>query len=321
MQRVHVRSERRGAKSGRLAAGLAEHRAAEAALRRQKQFADGIIDSLPGIFCVVAENGRLLRWNRKFLEVTGYSDEQVRHMRPADFFADDCRERVAEALEQAFDTGEMAVEAEVLARSGTRIPHYLTGRRTVVGGRGYVVGLGIDITERTRLEKELEFQAHTDPLTGVSTRRHFLELAESELARTRRYGGNLSVLMLDIDRFKAINDRHGHVVGDRVLQALGDTCRRIFRAIDVVGRIGGEEFAILLPATDVRKACEVAERLRRHIEQASVPLSGGKGLHFTASIGVTGLDAWNSGLDVLLDRADKALYQAKHGGRNQVVAG
>jgi diguanylate cyclase (GGDEF)-like protein len=111
-------------------------------------------------------------------------------------------------------------------------------------------GTHTDITERKLLEEELRRQAHVDYLTGVYNRRHFMERAEQELSRAHRYGKPLSMLMLDIDHFKLINDRYGHKVGDTVLKAVADLSHATFRDVDILGRLGGEEFAVLLPETD-----------------------------------------------------------------------
>jgi diguanylate cyclase (GGDEF)-like protein/PAS domain S-box-containing protein len=166
--------------------------------------------------------------------------------------------------------------------------------------------------------EELERRAYTDYLTGLTNRRRFLEQAESELARTLRYGGELSILMLDIDRFKQVNDTYGHKVGDLVLQKLSETCLATLRDIDIVGRLGGEEFAILLPETGDKPAMEAAERLRAALAAAQVVLSGGLPLHFTVSIGVATLKDKEANIDTLLNQADQALYRAKSAGRNRV---
>lgn len=139
-----------------------------------------------------------------------------------------------------------------------------------------------------------------------------------DIRRARRHGEALSLLMLDIDHFKEINDTYGHKVGDIVLQRLSAVMRETLRTIDVIGRLGGEEFAILLPETDLQRAAEIAERLREIISRAEVVLDGGMPLHFTASIGVTALQEKDTNLDILLNQADMALYQAKEGGRNKV---
>lgn len=181
-------------------------------------------------------------------------------------------------------------------------------------------GVISDITESKELEFELVRQARTDVLTGLYNRRHFFELAEQELARVRRHGEPFSMLMLDVDNFKLFNDTYGHHVGDLVLQKLSEVLRHTLRVIDTPGRIGGEEFAILLPETGEQRALEVAERLRLNVANAIVPLEQGGTVHFTVSIGVTCFVTTDRGIDDILKRADAGLYMAKNAGRNRVCS-
>ncbi|OPY93058.1 MAG: Response regulator PleD [Syntrophaceae bacterium PtaU1.Bin231] len=161
-------------------------------------------------------------------------------------------------------------------------------------------------------------QAHTDPLTGVGNRRHFFEEAARELSRSRRNDKPLAMLMLDIDRFKGINDAYGHDAGDAVLRALCATSLATVRTIDVFARIGGEEFAVLLPETAVKEAEPVAERLRARLAVTPVDLPGGKSVSFTVSVGVSAMRPGEDSCEEILKRADKALYEAKAAGRNRV---
>ena len=188
------------------------------------------------------------------------------------------------------------------------------------GGVWYVITTRRQQDKLIQLNKILDQQANTDMLTGLANRRHFMALGEQELSRTIRYGGELSLLMLDIDYFKNVNDMHGHHVGDLVLQKLGDVCRETLRDIDTVGRIGGEEFAVLLPQTSNEQASEAAERLRAVISSSETLPEQGLPVHFTVSIGVTTLVDKSTNLDRLLSEADKALYEAKEQGRNKVCA-
>jgi len=183
---------------------------------------------------------------------------------------------------------------------------------------GFAVNLAALAIENRFSHDELERRAYSDYLTGLANRRYFLEKAENELARARRYGEELSILMLDVDHFKQVNDRYGHKVGDIVLQKLAEVCRSTLRDVDIIGRLGGEEFAVLLPKTGSVQAMEAAERLRTALAAAQVNQDNAISLHFTASLGVATFSKEDTHFDSLLNRADKALYKAKNWGRNCV---
>lgn len=182
----------------------------------------------------------------------------------------------------------------------------------------FAVGLAGILTIVFRQREEMSRMATIDGLTGLLSRHHFMVLAERELGRARRYATELSVLMIDVDHFKSVNDTHGHQIGDKVLERLGEIFRSALREIDCVGRIGGEEFAVILPQTPILKAFEVAERTRRIVEHGEIPMPHGLPLKVSISIGVCSLHDPETNLDTLLGRADQALYHAKHTGRNQV---
>ena len=174
--------------------------------------------------------------------------------------------------------------------------------------------------ENRNNHEELEQQAYSDYLTGLRNRRAFIEQAEMELSRSIRYSRNFSLIMFDIDHFKIINDTFGHSVGDLVLQEIGSICKSVLRGIDIIGRIGGEEFAILLPETDILEASQVAERLRIAMSKSEVLTPFDKKSKFTASFGVVVTNNINIiSIDELLKQADDALYKAKNNGRNNVV--
>lgn len=175
-----------------------------------------------------------------------------------------------------------------------------------------------DITERKKTEEQLKRMATLDGLTGIANRRHFMDCAEAEYHRARRFSHPLSALMLDADHFKEVNDTHGHGTGDTVLQALAATCREQIRDMDLIGRMGGEEFAILLLETDLDRACEVAERIRTAAERLSIEADTGT-VSFTVSIGVAALIHDDQSFEMLIDRADKVLLDAKRDGRNRVL--
>ena len=166
--------------------------------------------------------------------------------------------------------------------------------------------------------KELAYLAAVDPLTKCFNRRYFMNAAESEIARMKRHGTELTVAMIDIDRFKAINDRFGHESGDRVLADVAEICGHTLRREDTLGRLGGEEFGILLPATEKDGAIEVLHRLKTRISH-QVSVVARETVSLTVSIGMTDVSEEDSSIDDALRRADKALYTAKKLGRNRIV--
>ncbi|NTV94446.1 MAG: diguanylate cyclase [Thiobacillus sp.] len=168
------------------------------------------------------------------------------------------------------------------------------------------------------LQRELQRQATLDFLTGIPNRRHFMVQAERELHLGRRHASPFSLVVSDLDHFKSINDRHGHPAGDQVLKHFCAVGRQALRKSDILGRIGGEEFAILLPNTGLTEALVVAERVRKAVAETGLDLGNGTTLHITGSFGLTAHGDGDRDLDDLLRRADAALYEAKESGRNRV---
>lgn len=203
----------------------------------------------------------------------------------------------------------------MLALDSERPNHFTPDHARLVAAFADQVAVAM---ENARLFEEVQQLAMVDPLTGLFNRRHFFTVARREFERARRYGRFLSVLMLDIDHFKQVNDTYGHAAGDHVLRVIAQRCQRSLRDIDVVGRYGGEEFVVLLPETDLASAQLVAEKLHRgiaaaiHTEKAAITI--------TVSLGAGALDEGCANLEVLLERADQALYAAKQAGRNCVRA-
>jgi len=249
----------------------------------------------------------------------------------------------------------LVIAFEVLVRyKGRGIPHYVTGLLCASLAAAYLVRMGAGVTQgeepaaymlddgverltflltllgtvvgainyvlmaSDEFNRELAKLAHTDGLTGSLNRRRLFELGEVEFRRARRHGRDLTVLVLDIDRFKSINDRAGHPFGDRVIQAVADCCAAQIRREDSVGRIGGEEFAILLPETGAEAGRLLAERLRIAIERQLAQLGAEGGVTVTCSIGGVSLTREHSEFSDLMAQSDSALYDAKHAGRNQV---
>ena len=213
------------------------------------------------------------------------------------------------AIEDSLLTRAMAVGAVIYVVAAFRAASALAASLT----RSY------QLTHELAIAREnAERQARTDELTGMRNRRAFYELGELAMSQAARYGNSASLIVLDIDRFKVINDTWGHATGDETLRLVALIIERTIRTSDIAGRIGGEEFAILLPRSGAAEARATAERLR--VAMAQAPLWHDQGeIHFTASFGVAEPGPGVDSLDRLLAEADKALYEAKAQGRNRVV--
>lgn len=174
-----------------------------------------------------------------------------------------------------------------------------------------------DVTENKQTEAALQDLAWHDPLTGIMNRSHFFDRADEELMRAARYQRPLAILMLDLDHFKQINDSYGHAAGDQVLLSVCERWRNSLRSVDLLARLGGEEFVVLMPETGVEGATVAAERLRMTVAEPAVSLNG-KEIRCTVSIGVSIMHDEDHSIDDALHRADNALYRAKGDGRNRV---
>jgi diguanylate cyclase (GGDEF)-like protein/PAS domain S-box-containing protein len=287
---------------------------------RQKFFAifDNVRDY--AIYTTTTE-GKIDEWNRSLQRVGGWLAEDVQGHDISMFLSPDDpnRPHVDLLLAQAQRTGSVETESWRLKRDGARFwgNTVITALPDEAGEvRGFVV-VTRDLTERKRTEDDMKVLATVDPLTGAYNRRQGDVLLAAEFARRARDGRDFAVLMLDIDHFKAVNDRFGHEAGDAVLCSLVRDGQKALRAVDMLVRRGGEEFLVVLPDTDADAAMVAAERLRAALSETEVSASDVATVRFTVSIGVAVPFTDNSG--ELLRRADLALYAAKAGGRNRVV--
>ncbi len=283
-----------------------------------------LLDLLPAGLLIHQEMGIVFA-NQEAARILGLGGDALigRH------FLDFVEEADADAQRDAF---LRCLKGRELVRSQDGVILAVDGRRTSAqvsmsplpwDGLPVIYVLINDVTALKESEERLRQLSITDPLTGVFNRRHYFEVAEQELARARRYGRATSLLALDIDHFKRINDTHGHAVGDEALRLFADACRGILRSNDLLGRMGGEEFAILLPETDMAGAHMVAERIRSRTAELAVALgtSAGTGdVCITVSIGVSSCRSGERSVDAMLSCADEALYLAKAAGRNRVIA-
>jgi diguanylate cyclase (GGDEF)-like protein/PAS domain S-box-containing protein len=219
----------------------------------------------------------------------------------------------------AVQTALIDITDRVLHEQDTEMERSVTERQA-----REMVALAEELDAALQLAEEHKARLHTlsisDSLTGAFNRRHFMDCANEELARqSRQRDRPVAVAMLDIDHFKAINDTYGHAAGDDALRVVTACCRTTLRTNDLFGRLGGEEFAVLLPNTDLDGAVTVAERLRVALASERITLDDGRTFGLTASFGVTVVDDPTAPIDVALNRADTALYQSKTNGRDRVT--
>ncbi len=251
----------------------------------------------------------------QIVELCGYppDDFVARRMRLMDIVHPDDREAFGQSVATPRPGTDIEVTYRVLHANGSERWAHDRARVAATPDASLLDGVIIDITERQREQEHLAHQALHDPLTDLPNRRALDERLASELERVHRTGGALSLVVIDVDRFKEVNDRFGHGVGDRVLAELGRRLLGTVRTIDLAARAGGEEFVLLLVDTDFARALVTAERVRHAI--GALPVAG---LPVTISAGVA-CAAYQEAGDSLMRRADAALYRAKNDGRDRVV--
>ena len=297
---------------------VTNRRLSEDALEREKQFSDALIESAPGAFYVIDVEGNFVRWNNYLSQLTGLDNAELLNRPLLLSIHEEDRPRAAAIMKVALENGYAQAELRVLTPEHGFRPFSMTVRRFEVGKSSYLLGVGTDTTEWLAKIKNLEHEAWTDPLTHVASRSHFLEMAQLEFERCRRYGHAVSLWMLDVDHFKNVNDTFGHAGGDIALQSLAQTSRQTLRDWDILGRMGGEEFAVLLPETQSDQALLVAERLRSAVAATHVALDDEKSVDLTVSIGIATARPDDVDVDALIKRADEALFEAKRSGRDKV---
>lgn len=274
---------------------------------------------------VVRDERIIHRVNRQFLKMFGYDSEEEwigRSVRKLHLSEENYRE-FGELHYSALRNKEvLEVEYRLRRKDGSPSWIAISGKaldpQTPADLTKGVVWIIQDINKRKAAEAELQRLAATDPLTGVLNRRAFTEMGERELMIQRRYNRPVSLLMLDIDHFKSINDRFGHDAGDRALRFFTEVCRKALRSSDILGRLGGEEFAVVLLGSGREEALSAAERIRANLEENSG--SDADTPPMTVSIGLV-VSRSEDNLKGALKRADKRLYLAKQRGRNQVCSG
>ncbi|MGR0185921.1 diguanylate cyclase [Azospirillum aestuarii] len=277
-----------------------------------------ILEQSPiGVSVSRRDDGKIIFVNTRFAELIGLKREDLIGRQARDYYLDrHQRERVIDRLRSFGSVTNM--EVQFRRADGSSFWTLFTVNQAVIQGVQVNLAWIYDYTDRRNMEEALRDMASRDPLTGIYNRRSFMELARSQLARAHRFNEAMSVFVLDVDHFKRINDSYGHATGDDALRMVAGGCQAILREYDILGRLGGEEFVVVLPGATAEESRVVAERVRRHLSRMAIPGPEGR-FHLTSSIGISALDGAYDTLEKAIHRADLALYRAKREGRNRVV--
>ena len=275
-----------------------------------------VMDSTP-----LEEGGPFIVYvNPAFERLLGYTTDEIVGQNPKVLQGPDTDDSTRENIREAMASGER-IRTQIL--NYTKDGHPLWMDINIVpifneqGQLAYFAAIERDLTEHKMLQARLEILASTDALTGLPNRQAFTGRANKEFSRSNRYSRPLSLIMIDVDHFKSINDQYGHAAGDHVLTNVGRILGDGLRDSDVLARIGGEEFVLLRPDTPMINAEYVAERMRLGLEVTPIKYQNLE-LTITASFGVAAISPQDETLDQMLARADQAMYEAKNKGRNQV---
>ena len=306
-----------------IATDITEQKLLQLKLNEKQALLDTIINNVDAYIYMKDKDRRFLFINEKTAELFGTSSEAVVGKRSNEVLSDEIADNFDILDNQIISSGEKVSGEELITSDDGDIKYYWSSKVPIKNEQGEVIsfiGFSSDITELGRQKHYFEEKSETDELTQLANRRKFMSTSVSELKRVKRNHQPISVILFDIDNFKSVNDRYGHHAGDIVLTQLAQTCLSSMRENDLIARLGGEEFVVLLPDTNIDKALNVGEKLRQKIAEMEVFIkSEDQTVNVTISAGVTQIGVDEDVIGTALIRADKALYQAKNSGRNKVI--
>ncbi|MEH6346405.1 MAG: diguanylate cyclase [Bermanella sp.] len=302
---------------------ITEQKLLQIQLKEQQTLLDTIINNVDAYIYMKDANCRFQFINERTAELFGTTPKKAIGKRTRDILPLDIADNFDIMDEEIITRGKKIEGEETITGDDGLVKYYWSTKVPIKDEQGRVVsfiGFSTDITKLGEQRKALEERASTDDLTKLANRRYFMSTATSELAQAKRNKQPLSLMVIDADYFKDINDNFGHHVGDIALTKLANTFLACVRKHDLVARIGGEEFSILLPDASLKMALKVAEKLRKKVEDSHLGDEEDHPIPLTISIGVTTMGSDDDSLDKALIRADEALYMAKNGGRNRVCS-
>ncbi len=292
----------------------------QAQVSEQKHLLDTILNNINAHVYMKDCDRTFLYVNSQVAELFGNKAENIIGKKDTEVLPKEMADHFYQSDSVVFKTQERQIIEETATDEQGNVHHYISTKIPFLSPdkRSALIGFSTDVTELFQLKEEFKKLATVDPLTELFNRRYFTEQADKEFIRAQRYKLSMALISIDIDHFKSINDKYGHPAGDKVLVAVSKQLQTSLRQTDILARIGGEEFSILLPETSAVSAMALAERIR--IKQAELRIIGewqGE-ITLSVSIGVSSFHATDEAFDSLFSRADKALYQAKNSGRNKV---
>lgn len=299
---------------------ITEKKALEAENQEQKYLLDVILDNVDAYIYMKDDNRHFRYVNDRVAKLFGLPAKDIIGKRDIDVISQADADHFWQTDKLAFESNDKVIINETLKAADNKIHHYLSVKVPCHFKDDYktLIGFSTDVTELYQLKEKFEQLANIDELTGLYNRRYFFDNANREFNRAERHQQALAVISIDVDRFKTINDKYGHPVGDQVLVKIAQLITPTVRSEDIFARIGGEEFSILLPNTSRHESQQTAERLRHLLDNNPISITDDISLPIKISLGVSVLKAADTNFQDLYARSDIALYKAKSMGRNNV---
>lgn len=301
---------------------ITERKVLEETARQQHQLLETVLNNVDAHIYMKDDKHRFYYVNYKVAELFGLSAKEIYGKHDLEFMTPEYAKAVSILDNKVFKSGHAQAGQETFPDREGNVHHYWSVKVPIESSESekMLIGFSSDITELHCLQEKLKYQTITDELTGLRNRRFLFETLTRELARAKRQGLDTSLLSMDVDLFKLINDRYGHPAGDKVLSQIAQIMQQNIRAEDTLARVGGEEFALLLPNTDLNQARVFAERIRKAISDHPITVDQRISLPCTISIGIASTVNADHNVDTLYSDADKKLYDAKQSGRNRVCS-
>ncbi|MDX2366805.1 MAG: sensor domain-containing diguanylate cyclase [Colwellia sp.] len=302
---------------------ISKEKKLENLVKEQNKLLDAVLNNVDA-YVYMKDDQRYFRYvNNKTAEMFGQSNEDIIGKLDSDVIGQEMADHFWQSDKLVFETNEKQTIEEVVDDGKGDFRHYLSMKMPykINEESNALIGFSTDVTELFKLKEQFEKQANTDSLTGLYNRRYFFKHADKEFSRAKRHGLDMTVITIDIDYFKQINDKYGHPIGDKVLIEISNNILQNLREEDILARIGGEEFSIILPNTSLEEAKPVAQRICQTKNEFVVNEQKNEMIEIQVSIGLVSINASDIKFDDLFVRADNALYQAKETGRNRVYFG